>query len=244
MKYWAKVLSRDEQDQIHETSLRILSEVGVKYLGEKALPILKKNGASVDEQSRIARLPREMVMEALGLVPRSFVLGARNPVHDFQLPSPVPRYCIDGTASFIQDFVTGERRYGTSRDIEDSLRIFQQLDMGVMAWAPVCASEAPAQSRALHEFFAMMRHSSKHGEHEVHFANQVPYWLTGLKAILGGEAEVRRRHAYSLIYCPVAPLMHDGEMLDAYLELGQIGYARHDHAHARLRYHRARQPVL
>jgi trimethylamine--corrinoid protein Co-methyltransferase len=222
MKFGAQVLSRDEQETVHETSLRILSEVGVKFLGEKALPLLKKNGASVDEASRIARLPSEMVKEALELAPKAFVLGARNPAYDFPLPSQRTRYCIDGTASFAQDFVTGERRYGTTGDIEASLRIFQQLDMGVMAWAPVTASEAPAHSRALHEFFAMMRYSSKHGEHEVHFANQVPYLVGGLKAVLGSQAEIRKRHAYSLIYCPVAPLMHDGEMLDAYLELGEL----------------------
>lgn len=221
MKFSAQVLSRDEQERIHEASLQILSGVGVKFLGEKALPLLKKHGASVDDDTKTARLPREMVLETLGMAPRSFVLGARNPVHNYPLPSPVTRYCIDGTASFTTDFVTGERRYGTKKDIENGLRVFQQMDMGVMAWAPVCASEAPAHSRALHEFFAMVQYSSKHGQHEVHFANQVPYLIAGLNAVMGGEAEVRARHACSLIYCPVAPLMHDGEMLDAYLALGE-----------------------
>jgi trimethylamine--corrinoid protein Co-methyltransferase len=222
MKFSAQVLSKDEQLRIHEESLNILSEVGVKFLGKTAIPILKRNGAKVDEESRIARLPPKLVEEALQLAPKSFVLGARNPIHDYPLPSPVTRYCIDGTASFTMDFVTGERRYGTTKDIENSLRIFQQLDMGVMAWAPVCASEKPAHTRALHEFFAMMRYSSKHGEHELHFANQVPYLIAGLKAVMGNEAALKARKAFSLIYCPVAPLMHDGEMLDAYLELGQL----------------------
>jgi len=222
MKFSAQVLSKDEQVRIHEESLRILSSVGVKFLGESAIPILKKNGAKVDEDSKIARLPRKMIEEALSMAPKSFVLGARNPVHDFPLPSPVTRYCIDGTASFTMDFVNGERRYGTTKDIENSLRIFQQLDMGVMAWAPVCASETPAHTRALHEFFAIMRYSSKHGEHEVHFANQVPYLIAGLKAVMGSESDVKARNAFSLIYCPVAPLMHDGEMLDAYIELGRV----------------------
>jgi trimethylamine--corrinoid protein Co-methyltransferase len=97
------------------------------------------------------------------------------------------------------------------------------MDQGVMAWAPTCASEAPAESRALHEFFAMLQFSSKHGEHELHFTGQVPYLIEGLAAVMGSEDEVRRRNAYSLIYCPVAPLMHDGGMLDAYLALGRVG---------------------
>jgi trimethylamine:corrinoid methyltransferase-like protein len=42
----------------------------VKFLGEKAMPLLKKNGARVDEAGRIARFPEEMVKETLGLAPR------------------------------------------------------------------------------------------------------------------------------------------------------------------------------
>jgi trimethylamine---corrinoid protein Co-methyltransferase len=183
---------------------------------------LKKSGAIIDTDTQVAKIPREMVEEALQLVPKTFVLGARNPIHDFTLPSLATRYCIDGTASFTSDFVTGERRYGTTKDIENGLRVFQKLDMGIMAWAPVCASDAPAHTRALHEFFAMIRYSSKHGEHEVHFANQVPYLIAGLKAVMGSEEMIKARKAFSLIYCPVAPLMHDGEMLDAYLELGHL----------------------
>lgn len=70
MKFSAQVLSRAEQEAVHKTSLRVLSEVGVKFLGEKAMPLLKKNGARVDEAGRIARFPEEMVKETLGLAPR------------------------------------------------------------------------------------------------------------------------------------------------------------------------------
>ena len=101
------------------------------------------------------------------------------------MPSPVSRYCIDGTAAFVLDFETGERRYGTLPDIEDALRVFQQADLGVMAWAPTCASDAPAHSRALHEFFTMIEYSSKHGQHELHRVEQVPYLVAGLKAVAG-----------------------------------------------------------
>jgi trimethylamine--corrinoid protein Co-methyltransferase len=138
------------------------------------------------------------------------------------MPSTVTRYCIDGTATFAVDFHTGEKHYGTIKDIENGLRIFQQLDMGVMAWAPVCASETPAHSRALHEFFSLMKFSSKHGQHELHFTNQVPYLIAGLQAVRSIETNVHANKNYSLIYCPVAPLKHDGEMLDAYIELGRV----------------------
>lgn len=222
MHFTAQVLSPAEQSQIDQESRRILSEVGVKYHGQQALKLLKRNGAPVDESLQIARLPSPMVDEALAAAPKSFVLGARNPVYDYGLPSPTSRYCLDGTGSFVVDFVTGERRYGTVADIVRGLRVFHEMDMGVMAWSPVAASDAPAHSRPLHEFFAMMRGTSKHGQHELHLYEQTPYLAAGLKAVLGSEAAVRARKSYSLIYCPVAPLMHDGDMLDAYLDLGDL----------------------
>lgn len=222
MKLTVQVLSESEQQRIHEESLRILHQVGLKLHGHTALPLLKKAGALVDEQTQIVRIPPELVHETLPLAPNSFTLSARNPAYDYPLPSPVTRYCIDGTAAFALDFHTGQRRYGTLKDIENGLRIFQQLDMGIMAWAPTAASETPARSRPLHEFFAMAKWSSKHGQHELHFPEQVPYLIEGLTAILGSEDELRRRSPYSLIYCPVAPLMHDGSMLDAYLDLGRV----------------------
>jgi trimethylamine--corrinoid protein Co-methyltransferase len=222
MRYTASFLDESDRERVHEASLRILAETGVRFHGERALPLLAAAGAQVDADAGIARIPRAVIEAALATAPRSFVLGARNPAHDYPLPSPVTRYAIDGTATFAIDFETGERRYGTRRDTELALRVFQEAEMGVMAWAPVTASDAPAGTRALHEFAAMVRASSKHGQHELHTREQVPY-LAELLAVAGGGAEaVRERHPWSLIYCPVAPLVHDGPMLDAYLDLGSL----------------------
>ncbi len=222
MRYAASFLDEGEREQVHEGSLRMLAETGVRFHGERALPLLAQAGAPVDNDSGVARIPRELVEAALATAPRSFVLGARNPAHDYAVPSPVTRYAIDGTAAFVIDFDTGERRYGTRRDTELGLRVFQAADLGVMAWAPVTASDAPAGTRALHEFVGMIRHSSKHGQHELHTREQAPFLAQALAVAGGGADAVRARHPWSLIYCPVAPLVHDGPMLDAYLDLGSL----------------------
>ena len=125
MRYTASFLGEADREQVHEASLRILAEAGVRFHGERALPLLAAAGARVDAEAGIARFPRALVEAALATAPRAFVLGARNPVHDYALPSPVTRYAIDGTAAFAIDFETGERRYGTRRDSELALRVFQ-----------------------------------------------------------------------------------------------------------------------
>jgi trimethylamine--corrinoid protein Co-methyltransferase len=94
--------------------------------------------------------------------------------------------------------------------------------MGVMAWPPVAASDMPSASRPLHEFATMLRACAKHGQHELHTREQAPFLAEVLGVVFGGEAAVRERHPASVIYCPVAPLTHDGPMLDAYLDLGAL----------------------
>ena len=222
MRYAMNYLGETDVEQVHEASLRILAETGARFHGERALPLLAAAGAQVDAEAGTARIPRTVVEAALATAPRSFTLGARNPVHDFPLPSPVTRYAIDGTAAYTIDFETGERRYGTRRDSTEALRLFHVADMGVMAWPPVSASDAPPASRALHEFVGMIRATSKHGQHEVHTRAQVPYLVDLLTVAGGGADPVRERHPWSVVYCPVAPLVHDGPMLDAYLDLGVL----------------------
>lgn len=222
MEFVAKVLSDEMLAGLHAESLRLLAEVGVRFHGEKALGILEAHGAHVSREDHRVRIPAELVEEALRTAPKSVVFEGRNPSLSFPMPSSWTGLGMDGTAAFALDFQTGVRRYGTKKDIEDAMRIFQALDLAVMAWAPTCASDAPGPSRPLHEFLDMLRYCSKHGEHELHRVDQVPYLVEGLTAIQGSEDAVRKNKISSLIYCPVAPLVHDGQMLDAYLELGQL----------------------
>ena len=222
MRFQSQLLSESEKEKVHQETLRILFEAGVLFHSPGPLKLLESNGARVDWEKKIAHIPAEIVDQALQTSPKSFVLGARNQAHDYPLPSQVSRYALDGTGAFAQDFHTHETRYGTDNDSALALRIFQAMDMGVMAWAPVAAEDKPAHTRPLHEWATIMKNCSKHGQHELHSIEQAPYLAEALIAVMGSEDEVRKRHAYSLIYCPIAPLMHDGPMLDAYLELGSL----------------------
>ena len=222
MQLQSQILSDVEKERIHTETLYILWEVGVKYHSQKALKLLKSNGARVDFETKIARIPKELVVQALTTSPKSFILGARNPAYNYPLPSPVSRYAMDGTAAFAQDFKTGKRRYGTDIDNELAMRIFQRMDMGVMAWPAVAAGDKPSQVRPLYEWFTTSKYCSKHIQHELHTLEQATFLAEGLIAILGSEETLIQSSAFSFIYCPVSPLVHDGPMMDAYIELGSL----------------------
>ena len=67
-------------EPLHDATLRLLETTGMRFESPKALAILKKAGAKVDEGSDLVRLPRRLVEEALAPAPRQFTLGARDAV--------------------------------------------------------------------------------------------------------------------------------------------------------------------
>ncbi|MFW6135332.1 MAG: trimethylamine methyltransferase family protein, partial [Chloroflexota bacterium] len=113
MKTQLQVLSHDERAQVHERSLTILAETGVRVDTAQGRQILRDAGAEVDEGTRVVRLPRSLVEQALELAPRRFSLGARRPGRDLQMNGEDCALLVDGEALFTVDRQTNERRPGT-----------------------------------------------------------------------------------------------------------------------------------
>lgn len=224
MKTQCRFLSEDEQLKVHERSIKILEEVGVKFLSEKALKILEKNGARVDYYEKLVKIPREMVDQALEISPKSFVLGARNPEFDVAYPSAHTGYVFDGGGVFTFDYKKKERRYATLKDCENALRIFEEMSLGSYAWphsVPDIEKTYPNSSQIFLDLSALM-YTSKHVQDELTDPREVPYMIEGMAAILGSEDAVKERKIYSVCYCTLAPLTHDGGMSDALIDLSEF----------------------
>ena len=126
MQMQSRFLSETEKARIHRDSLRILSELGIRFRSARARSLLTRQGAKVEADGDIVRIPAEMVEQALKTAPRSFTLGARQAAFDFALPSAFTGYTLDGAATFAVDFETGERRYAVTQDLIASLRLFEE----------------------------------------------------------------------------------------------------------------------
>ena len=61
---------------IHEGAMRILEEIGVEFLNEKALSIMKKAGCKINGQN--VRMDRQFVMEMVEKAPSTFEITPRN----------------------------------------------------------------------------------------------------------------------------------------------------------------------
>ncbi len=222
MRTQSTYLSESERERIHRDSLQILAEVGIHFRSARARKLLASNGAKVDDNREIVRIPQDMVDQALKTAPKSFILSARQPAFDFALPSAFTAYTLDGAATFAVDFETNERRYAITKDLTASLRIFEELPLGTVVWPNVVLHDIPQHASDIRTALLSFIHSSKHIQHEIHHPSHVSYLIEGLTAILGSEEAVRQRKIFSVCYCTIPPLTHDDEMCDACLELAQF----------------------
>ena len=218
MQVQCQILSEIEKQIIHEKSLRILDEIGVMFHSQKARQILKKHGAKVDEASAVVTIPEELVRQALISAPKSFRLGARLPEKDFQLPSPRSGYVLDNGGIYMRDFKTGQRRITSFQDNIDLLRVYDEMQFAALVW-PTTVHEFDPRSATVKTTIASYMHSSLHIQDELEEPEQVPLIVEALEAILGSADAVKERNIYSVVYCTLPPLGHEGSMCDAYLEL-------------------------
>jgi len=218
MQLQCQILSEDERQIIHQQSIRILNEVGAQFHSQKARQILKGHGAKVDEDSKIVKIPEELVKQALATAPSAFTLGARVPERNFALPAKRFGYVLDNGGIFVRDFKTGERRVSNYQDNIDLLRVYDEMEFASVVWTTTI-NEYDQSSAKVKAAIASYMYSSLHIQDEMERPEEVPFVLEALEAILGSEDAVRERKIYSVVYCTLPPLGHEGQMCDAYLEM-------------------------
>jgi len=218
MQFQSQILSEDEKQLIHQESLRILNEVGAQFHSQKARQILKKNGAKVDDETKIVRISEELVDQALASAPKEFTLGALLPEKNFKLPAMRSGYVLDCGGIYIRDINTGERRVSKYQDNIDLLRVFDEMEFSSVVW-PATIHEFDKASAKVRAAISSYMHTSLHIQDELEKPEEVPFIVEALEAILGSQDAVRERKIYSVVYCTLPPLGHEGQMCDAYLEL-------------------------
>ena len=215
-----QVLSEDEQNQIHERSLKILAQTGVRVDTARGRQILKKAGAQVDENTRIVRFPQNLIEQALGLVPKDFTLGARRPGWDLPLNTGECNLLLDGEGTSVLDRKTGKHRDSTFHDWLEATRLADALDDIGIYWRIIQTSDkGDTVGDYVDYLVTLLRNFSKHIQDPIYAKEQAPWFLEVLQTVFGAKDTIRQKHPVSYVLCPQSPLVIDEIYTDAYLEL-------------------------
>jgi trimethylamine--corrinoid protein Co-methyltransferase len=157
-----KVLSEQEVKDIHEASLDILTNCGMKILSRRMLDFLKERGLDVDGQNQIVRFSRRCIEDTLSTIPSQFEVFDREGKFAFVLGDREPKVAAGHNAVFWVDSSTGQRRNSTVADVELFARICQQLECIDMIGIPVMPQDVPdPKATLLHGVRACIENSTK-----------------------------------------------------------------------------------
>jgi trimethylamine--corrinoid protein Co-methyltransferase len=214
------VLGRQDLERIHARSLELLERVGIVYHTPRALEILEEAGCPVDYRRNWAGLPREFVEQALARAPRVVRLCARDPARDVVLDGRRPHHTTDSQGTRAIDLETGRQAPSTAEDLRRGLLFADFLDCVEIVNVMVAANDAPAHVRIISQFALAFTHTSKPVRAGVLHAGQVPFIVDMARAAAGNGSF---RPIFSAIDCTISPLMHDGPMTEACIELARLG---------------------
>lgn len=218
------VLSADQVEAIHEASLTILEDIGVKVLEPDARRYLEAAGAKVDHSEEMVWIDRGLAEEKLKLPPSSFTLHARNPDRNVKLGGDCAIFASVGGPAFVSDLDKG-RRQGTYAEMCDFIRLVQSLNiLHQEGGGPFEALDLPQESRHLDLHYAQITLTDK---------NWQPWGLGGDRARDGLEMaaislgcsrdDLIDKPVFTTVINTNSPLQIDGPMGEGLIEMAKHG---------------------
>ncbi len=219
-----EVLTTEEVQKIHDATLWIIENVGVRFPSKRALEIWEANGAAVDHEKKIVRAKPQLIEDALKKCPPKYILAARDPEQDCSLDGNHVYLGTDGCGVEVIDIETGQKRTSQLSDVRDISRLADATEEVGFHWVPVSAQDVPPEARGLHEVRAIWENSTKHVQTEsIYNADEAKAAIEMAALIAGGKDKLRERPVLSLMQCTAPPLGHDGGSLDAALLAAEVG---------------------
>jgi len=217
-------LRLDQIGRIHETSLRILEEVGIRVESEEARTILLKAGASRDPESgRIFIRPR-IVEKALYSAPSIIRLYGRKEEHTIIAEGSRTYLGTGGAALNVIDLDTGNCRRTRLKDIADFARIVEVLPNVHFFVRPCAAQDVPAENLAVNEFYASLAYTTKHVLGSAYNPKSVERLLELGSLLAGSRENFLSRPFFSLIVaCINSPLSFDATGTDTLISAVRSG---------------------
>lgn len=225
-----ELFDKEGIEAIHQTTLKVLADPGIRISHDYARKILRENGCDVNEETRVVKFPEEIVKKAIETAPSSFNVYGRDEKNTVSLTSDGKKvnWINFGIGTKMADYRGPNDYYIRDSTLQDLANIAKVAD-----WAsnisylcsPVSAIDLAGEpvSRTMHEVMTLVQNTSKHLLLDPE-ADKVPYYFELNKAFYGGdEEEALRKPLFTLGGCPTSPLELDYIICEMALQATRFG---------------------
>ncbi|GAB4450928.1 MAG: trimethylamine methyltransferase family protein [Anaerolineales bacterium] len=205
---FATLLTQEQVERIHEASLEILEEVGLKVRFAPARELFKHHGCIVEEER--VKFPREVVEKYRKMYPSSFTFYARDPKFDKTIPQDSPVIVTASSAPDIIDPLTGQERRATSSDIARIAHLVNELPGYDIFSISTLADDAPPDQFTISRLFPALKYCLKPIRATTTNMKDTHSVMEMVYTVAGGEAAYKEHPFLTHHYCPVvSPLTMD-----------------------------------
>ena len=218
-----KLLTPESISRVHQTVMRIIEEVGFEVNSEIALRCFEEAGAQVDRGKRRVCLSQDKALELIRMAPSEVRLCGQDEEHDILLGGKRVYAGTGGTALYIYEPDTGQKRLATLEDLKNIAKLVDQLDNIHLFMLPTYPSELPVEQVDVNRFFAGLDNTTKHIMGGVYTPDGVKQVIRMAEMVAGSAEALRQRPLVSMITCSISPMKMDGQYGDLVVAIAKSG---------------------
>ena len=223
-KRYLKFLSEEEMQKIHNASLAVLEQTGMRIDHRKARELLQDAGAQVDHENKVVKFPNELIEKYLESCPKELFYGGRYPDDDLVVKAGSEelygRCTVGGT--HYEDLRTGAYRRATGEDIKEVSVVIDALP-NIISCGGIFAEDFPVHTADIHCAQLMFENQRKHVVVQAFTQKQLKYVIEMSLAIRGDRERLRQRPLFTCVGAIISPLFLSEEDVDMLLLAGEYG---------------------
>ena len=206
-----EVLSQIEVERIHEASMEILAEVGIKVSYPTAREHFREAGAVVDDEAGCVKIPGKLVDWAIDQAPSEFVLYGGDPEFQLQIggDQETPVFAGLGTPTRVIDLVSREVRMARKQDMLEHIILINACENIHNSQMDVWPDDIPMTTIHTEAIWGWAHNSRK--AFGMGCYGYLPTWdmMRMMALAVGGKGELQKRPRFLAICSVVSPLQMD-----------------------------------
>ena len=200
------ILRNEDLEALHEATLDLMENYGLRIHGDVALEVLSGAGCDVDMENDHVKFPRNLVTDAIESCPEEFTLCGRDPKNDTLVGGKKVAFKNFGTGVFLKDPYTGEIRDTTKEDLGNVARFADAMETVDVFSIAVNAGDVDQRVKSLHEAEVVLNNLTKNFAHDLEGVKNTKRFIDMAAAVMGGYDELRKRPIITMGACPNSPL--------------------------------------
>jgi trimethylamine---corrinoid protein Co-methyltransferase len=216
-----RVIAETDYQKIHDASLKILQETGVRFDSQDALDIFKSCGIKVENKTVF--ISQKLAEESLEKTPAKFKWAARNDQQSVMLGEG---YVVEPNVGcvFAQSIDRG-RWPGTREDYANIQKLHQSSNLPTVVGAtPIQISDAGVNEKHLYMLYETIKHTDKP---VIGICESKFHVLENLKMmeIAMGEKKFSENVCMAVSVNPLSPLAYGTDTSDSMIQYAKKGQA-------------------